>query len=374
MTIAKKDFETVAESQPADAGPPSSNMGGNSLPPPTFSGFQVEKPQKVKIDFLSITSSFKIEQIIAHFRHISPYATLEMRQQERGWCGYPFSGLLYYGDEQVGLVAWGAEHGREFFSLSGAGCRYWNDWHCQLLREILLDLKARISRIDLALDFYRGEVRYDDCVAALAAGEFSLKQGGRKPWYQTHESQASWGNAGRTLEVGGKGTSKRIVCYEKGLEVFGKLAKKWEEEPSSVVLDQFRFGQADCAEADTQVKDWMRLEVRYGNQDRDLDLDDYEIVVKRDQYFAGAYPFCARVIERADGLRVPRMVTEKQATVEKMKQAAKDSYGGLIRALRELGYGDAEIVSQLIGMKISKRLEKAGIGNHIAEMRGPASL
>lgn len=370
--IAKNEYQNADEQHATPADPPSSNTGGNSLPPPELSGFEVEKPQKAKIDYLSITSTFTIWQIVNHFKHISPYATLEMRPQERGWCGYPHSGLLYYGEEQVGLVAWGADHGRNFFSLSGAGTSYWNDWHCQLLREILLDLKARISRIDFALDFFRGEVSYEDCEAALVAGEFSLKQGGRKPSVTRHASEAGWGNAGRTLEVGARGASKRIVCYEKGLERFGKLAQKWEEEPTVVVLDQFRFGQAECAVADTKVKDWMRLEVRYGNDDRDLDVGDYEMVVKRDQYFAGAYPFCARVIERTDGIRVPMMISEKQASVEKMKQAAKESYGGLIRALRELGYKDDEIVADLIGMKISKRLEKAGLGNHLADLRGGA--
>lgn len=371
MTIAKNDLkDTPQSSAPAD--PPSSNTGGNSLPPPKLSGFPTEKPQKSKIDYLSITSTCGVDQIVNHFKHISPYGTLTMRPQSRGWCGYPSSGLLFYGEEQVGLMAWGADHDRNFFSLSGAGCQYWNEWHCELLREILLDLKARISRIDLALDFFRGEVTYEDCEAALVAGEFSLKQGGRKPSVNRHASEASWGNAGRTLEVGSRGASKRIVCYEKGLEQFGRLAQKWEDEPSSVILDEFRFGKAEYAEADTKVKDWMRLEVRYGNDDRDLDVNDYEIVVKRDQYFAGSYPFCARVIERTDGIRIPMMVTEKQANVERMKQAAKDSYGGLIRALRELGYKDSDIVADLIGMKISKRLEKAGVGNHLMELRDGA--
>ena len=355
-----------------NAFPPASNTGGNLLPPPKLSGFPSEGRQKVKIDYLSFTSRMTIFQIVEHFKFIMPRGDLRFVKQPRGWQGYPESGILLVGEQNVGIVAWGAEHGRNYFSLSGDGCEHWNDWHCELLRELLIDLGARISRLDLALDFHRGEVTYEDCEAALVAGEFSLKQGGRKPAVRRHESEAGWGNAGRTLEVGGLKSSKMISCYEKGLEVFGKLAAKWEQEPTEVVLDAYRFDKTACPIAETSVKDWMRLEVRYGNDDRDLDVGDYEMVVKRDRYFAGAYPFCARVIELTDGLRPPTLMTEKQADVEKMKQAAKDSYGGLVRALRELGYSDEEIVADLIGKKISKRLEKSGFQNHLTDLRGGA--
>lgn len=77
---------------------------------------------------------------------------------------YPLSATLTYRGVQIGLLAWGAKHTRNFISFSGNGCarvKHWNVFY-----GVLDHVNARITRIDLAFDTYKGEVTYADCEAA----------------------------------------------------------------------------------------------------------------------------------------------------------------------------------------------------------------
>ena len=346
--------------------PPSSNTGGNLVTPPVLNQKDVVFVQKCKIDYLSFTSRLLPHQLVELFSAV--VRDIRVVPNPRGWVGYPASATIYRGDENVGLIAYGALHGRNYFSLSGAGCRYWNDWACEIVRELLKDAQARITRIDLALDFYRGEYSYDDCEAALAAGKFSLKQGGRKPAVDRYFSEGSYGNKGRTLYVGAASSSKRMCCYEKGLEQFGRLPAKWLEEQGAQAVTSHEFDALPFGgPGDVRVKDWLRMELRYANDDRDLDYDNYAIVVDRDAAFAGAYPVCAEVLELTDGVRPPTLMTELEGDIEKMKLACKDSYGGLVRAMRLLGETPENIVAALMGPVPSKRLVKSGYLAHLEE-------
>jgi DNA relaxase NicK len=357
--IDQNEVEAVAI-----ACPPSSNTGGNLVTPPVFQEKDVVSFQKCKIDYLSFTSRKQPHELVELFNAV--IKNIRVVPNPRGWVGYPHSATIFRGDENIGLLAYGAPHGRNFFSISGAGCRYWNDWCCQLVRELLKDAAARITRIDLALDFYRGEVSYEDCEAALAGGKFSLKQGGRKPAVDRYTSEGHYGNKGRTLYVGAASSSKRMCCYEKGLEQFGRLPAKWLEEQGAAAVASHTFDLENFGgPGDARVADWLRMELRYSNDDRNLDYDDYAIVVDRDAAFAGANPFNAEVLELADGVRPPTLMTEVEGDIEKMKLACKDSYGGLVRAMRLLGETPEKIVADLMGLKPAKRLVKAGYLAHL---------
>lgn len=343
--------------------PPSSNTGGNSISPPQIAIFDNKSAQKCKIDYLSWTTVSSVADVTYYLS--SFVRDVVISQQSRGWQGYPFSAQIVCKGETVGLLAWGAPHGRNFVSLSGAGCKHWTDYHIELVHNVLIETKARITRIDYALDFHYGEVSYDDCEAALAAGEFSLKGAGRKPSVDRISSQGSYGNKGRTLYVGSTQSSKRICMYEKGLEQFGKLPAVWLENQTELDVVNYRVdGSVGCI-GDVSVVDWLRAEVRYSNSDRDLDIGNYEMLLRRDEYFAGAYPFCARVIGLTDGLRPALRLTETEAEIEKMKLNMRNSYGSLVHSLLKLGQTPAQICASTDSGFHSKRLEKAGYFSHL---------
>lgn len=345
------------------AGPPSSNTGGNLVSPPQISIFDHKSSQKCKIDYLSFTS----RQSVANLLHFAQSFTLDLIlcQQTRGWQGYPYSAQMVQNGETIGLIAWGAEHGRNFISFSGAACKHWCDYRIQLVHNMLIEVEARVTRIDYALDFYYGEVSYEDAEIALAAGEFQMKAGGRRPAVDRHGSEGHYGNKGRTLYVGAASSSKRICIYEKGLEQYGKLPSKWLEEQTELDVVSYRIdGTVGCV-GDVSVVQWVRAEVRYSNADRDLDFDGYAMLLKRDEFFAGAYPFCARVIGMTDGVRPALRLTETEAEIEKMKLNARNSYGSLVHSLVKLGYTPEQIVAELDAGFHCKRLVKAGYFNHL---------
>jgi DNA relaxase NicK len=343
--------------------PPSSNTGGNLVSPPQIPVFDHKSSQKCKIDYLSFSSTETVAELLHYAESFT--VDLEAIDHGRGWQGYPRSAQLMQRGENIGLVAWGAPHGRNFISFSGAACKHWTDYHVELVQNMLLQVRGRITRIDYALDFYYGEVTYDDAEKALAAGEFQMKQGGRRPAVDRHASEGSYGNMGRTLYVGASKSSKRICIYEKGLEQFGKLPAKWLEDKTELDVVSYRIdGSVGCV-GDVSVIDWLRAEVRYTNEDRDLDFDEYAMLFRRDEFFAGAYPFCARVLGMTDGVRPAMRLTETEAEIEKMKLNARNSYGSLIHSLTKLGYTPEQIVNALDSGFHSKRLVKAGYFNHL---------
>jgi DNA relaxase NicK len=361
------DFASIDLAQVEFLNPPSSNTGGNPVSPPQKADFPGESSQKCKIDYLSFTSTVSMAHIRTMISVFTP--DVEFVDQGRGWMGFPQSQQIQSFGENIGLVAWGAkEHDRNYVSFSGAGCKRWSDYRLELVVEVLRICEARITRVDLALDFYRGEVTYDDCEAALAAGEFQMKAGGRRPAVDRHSTEGAYGNAGRTLYVGSPRSSKRICMYEKGLEQFGKLPAHWLENQTPESVASYRLDGSVGIAGDVSVLDWLRAEVRYSNDDKDLDANDYAIIRERDAFFAGAYPFCARVMGLADGVRPPTLLSEVETDVEKMKLNLKNSYGGLVHSLRSMGYTDAQIVDAVDSGSHCKRLVKNGLFRHLDEI------
>jgi len=366
MTDSLPDFDlaSIDLAQVDFPVPPSSNTGGNLVSLPKKPDFKEKSSKKCKLDYLSFTSTRSIEDLrvlIGTFTR-----DLAFVDQGRGWMGYPFSAQILSCGENIGLIAWGArDHNRNYVSISGAGCRHWCDYRVGLVLEVLRMVAARITRIDLALDFYHGELSYDDCESALKAGEFQMKAGGRRAAVDRHATEGQYGNAGRTLYVGSPRSSKRICMYEKGLEQFGKLPAHWLEHQTPESVASHRLDGSTGIVGDVGVLDWLRVEVRYSNDDRDLDADDYAIIRNRDDFFAGSYPFCARIIGLTDGVRPPTLLTEVEADVEKMKLNLKNSYGGLVHSLRRMGYTDQQIVDAVDAGSHCKRLVKSGLFRHL---------
>lgn len=83
--------------------------------------------------------------------------------------------------------------------------------------------------------------------------------------------------AGRTVYVGKREKSDKFFrAYEKGFELAGKVA-----------------GMVVTAIDGHPVEDIYRCEVELKAESRPI---PWEVVERRDQYFAGSYPFCADVL------------------------------------------------------------------------------
>jgi DNA relaxase NicK len=167
----------------------------------------------------------------------------------------------YGGESQRGWVRW---------NLTGKGCENVRDWDAIEAIEALP--KAEVRRLDIALTTWHGQVGHDEVVAGHAAGRF--RTSGRPPAMQTIMSTDP--RAGRTCSVGKRGSDKFFRGYEKGFE----LAAKWP--------------MGDLTHIDgCPVEGIYRCEVELQSESRPI---PWETIERRDQYFAGAYPFCADVL------------------------------------------------------------------------------
>jgi len=130
----------------------------------------------------------------------------------------------------------------------------------EFTQEILVSLEdselhdAKVTRVDLALDFFNGMSRtLPQLLEDYKNGAFDVR--GRRPGSKI---AGDWGNdAERSLYVGCRKSGKETNIYEKGDQLFGREAKN----------------------------PWVRIELRYGNKLRVLPVD---ILRRPADFFAGA--------------------------------------------------------------------------------------
>ena len=229
----------------------------------------------------------------------------------------------YGGDSQRGWVR---------ANLTGAGCAAVTDWDA--VEEVAALPACEARRLDLALTTYRGEVTHEGVVAAHAAGLFASGSGGRPP--ALRQIISSDPRAGRTCYVGSRQGDKMLRAYEKGFEVAGKFP-----DGHLTHIDGF------------PVEDVYRLEVELKAETRPVPWD---AVHRRDQYFAGCYPYLAQVLpdvacEILVGAPHRAAVTDLAAALAHCKHqygaalfTALHAYGGDMTAVWDRICGDSHHV------------------------------
>jgi phage replication initiation protein len=207
---------------------------------------------------------------------------------ERGMDYYTARAALMQEGAVVGWVLAGgkstAQSGTVHVNIFGSACLHVSHEKWQRVREFASAAGGWITRCDLAVDLWDGYT-VEQCVDAYQAGEF--KMGGRQP---SQDQKGSWVNGhSRTFYVGTRDAGKMFRWYEKGDELFG-------HESNSP---------------------WIRGEVEFRNNNRVLDWD---MLARPADFFAGAYGFCARVLNEcgteAAAQSMPREKRLLDATVE----------------------------------------------------------
>jgi phage replication initiation protein len=198
----------------------------------------------------------------------------------------------------VGWLCYGGEsqRGRWLLQLTGKGCGLVQDWAG--LRDFLEGLEARLTRVDLAVDFLDGAHTVDDAVQMHRTGGFT--NGGRPPQSAV---DGDWleGIRGRTLYIGKATNGKLLRVYEKGKQL-GDL-----ESP------------------------WVRYEVQLGNRDREI---PFEALTEPTAFFAGCYP-CLQELVADQAERIATTQTEAKTTLAHLAYHLKRSYGKLLHTLLE---------------------------------------
>lgn len=237
---------------------------------------------------------------------------------------------------ECGSIAYGgeAQRGRWLFQLTGKGCGLVADWDG--LTELLEGLGAKLTRVDLAVDFLEGEHTVEEACVMHRQGEFATGKG-RPP---SSSVDGDWldGVHGRTVNIGRTGNGKTLCVYEKGKQL-GDLASPW-----------------------------VRFEVRLGNRDREI---PFETLTAPTRFFCGAYPALERMIGEA-AESIPTSRVKARTTLSHLLFHLRRCYGKAIDAATRIACAsEAELIEEMRVIGLPRRLDPAGVdaGFHWSQVR-----
>lgn len=351
------DFSTL--DRLAALSPPSSNTG--ATPPLTPLNFSYSEKleafdvQKTKIDWIGFSSLVDLEGVLLGLQVVWP--EMLRTSSKAGMRGYPSCSALLVEGVQYGLVGYGAKHGRLSVSLDGVACKTLTNDLLKVMHEVLLVLDARLSRVDICFDFYRGECTYDYALWCFGEGEFKKLNAPSNPQKSERSTTGCKGeNLGRTLYIGPRDGELYGRVYEKGLEVFAKLPEEYREACTDRELSLTGAVEVFGTIADT----WLRLEAEFKRKHKDRPIP-LEMLLQRDSYFSGAYPFFARMLGKGDGKGRGSLPSDRELSHDKLIMAHRASYGNHVHTLRKIGFTATEIVDLLDTGVHNQKLLKSGL-------------
>lgn len=299
----------------------------------------------LRFSFLPLLAEREQVQDLLSALRSSSSLPLTLAQSDKGIHGYKSSyDVSAYVDGEalkLGTIGLGGDHigGTMMLDLTGKGCSLINDWH--LIHSLLTEYKARITRVDCAVDFLEGEVSIDQIRSLYFAGEFNA--GGRTPSYFEYSggSLDCEGFNGRTFEIGKRKNGKLVRAYEKGRQLG----------------NQFSL--------------WVRIEVELGSRDR---IIPYEVVVDPTKYFIGAHKALEQFLSGSSE-RIKTIQKHSDMNLDKSEQWIKQSAGKHIDQLLKHRYkSPAEFVDAVRVNGIPNKLIIPALAKHMTEAHDPASI
>jgi phage replication initiation protein len=227
----------------------------------------------------------------------------------------PFCEYAYGGDSQ---------QGRAYVSITGVGCGLINDWF--VIHRFLHLIQARITRIDLAVDFMNGEFNLENARTAYIDGLFN--NGGRQPSANFVDDLNT--GSGQTLYIGNRANGKVTRIYEKGKQLGNRDSK------------------------------WTRFETEIHNRDRHIPLD---IVIRPSDYWVSQHKINQTLID-AVSERIKTLTSEHEITMERMLRYCKLAYGRLLHIVRLTdgeNFDAEQTLKNLEVQGIPRRLEKTAL-------------
>lgn len=265
---------------------------------------------------------------------------LTVRDRDRGLAGFDRSADLSIADMRVGVLAYGGESQRGWVmvSLTGAGCGWVPDW--QEAQEAVAPLPGyELRRVDVALDTVDRSVSHDSVVEAYRAGQFTTR--GRPPNMERIEPEDPCG--GRTVYVGSRQQGKFFRGYEKGYE----LAKHFPKHVQPTHIDGVPIG------------DIYRCEMEFKAKVCSLPVD---LIDRRDQYFAGSYPFLEHLLNVEPEIFVQRREQGPQLELKAALAQVRHQYGNALFTALAAYHGDMTAVwDQIVGTRHNNALLEAGV-------------
>jgi phage replication initiation protein len=240
----------------------------------------------------------------------------------------PF-GLNFHRDsyvigENYGTFCIGHKNNRFLISISGEGCGLLDKNKIKNLHDWLAELNncngdVRLSRVDLAVDYYDGITTHDDFSLAYHAGEF-VRQKRHKNCKDMYPAYQIYGcvhtqrglDAGITHAIGSRTSDLYFRLYDKGRQLGDSKSP------------------------------WQRAELEMKSKDTLLTID---MLINPETYFA-QYPFLEK-LKNSIATKFETKQRRAEITVERSKEIIKNQFGKYLYVLRALVDSDKELLDQL---------------------------
>lgn len=200
--------------------------------------------------------------------------SIERHGSECGWVGFLSSGDSPRQQAQAQTI---------HANIYGIACTFAEPGWNQRIADIIDETQAKLTRADLALDFFDGfpggieSIETDYKNGLCDSGGKRLKTSIAGDWFNGHE---------RSIYLGSREAGKQTNAYEKGDQLFGRDAGS----------------------------PWLRIELRYGNKLRVLPSD---MLRRPADFFAGASDWHQAQLLKAQAIATPEPVkTEKRLALE----------------------------------------------------------
>lgn len=301
--------------------------------------------QKTTIDWLRFRTQEEPPRVLEAVRAL--YGTvgdhLKLKSLPRGILGFQQASTITLGDMVLGRMDYGGESQRGWVrvDLPAKGCEWVQDWEYLDCLENLSS--AELRRLDIALTTWDGEITHEQVVQAHKSGRFTTR--GRPP--ALRQITSSDPMAGRTCYVGSREKSDKFMrCYEKGLELASKYAHRI---PGQVLAIDGKL-----------IENIYRCEVEFKATGTVI---PWEVVERRDQYFAGAYPFCADVLPNVEAdILMRRPERAPQIDLAAALENCRVQFGPTLFTALMAYHGDIGAVwEKVVGRTHNQNLIEAGV-------------
>lgn len=326
-----------------------SQQSGSGLLPPYSNTGVIDNPKNVRkpsvqegfdliIDWFSFTFSLTADNVMQELSNILPrlfpgkiewipedidwdgdtdlahfVGEIKLERRKGGWHGYDTYQALLYGQDQIGVIAWGgkSQNGRMLISITGKGCTHLD---YESAHALLLSLQSpRITRCDIALDDYAGKFSVSKCTK----WDWSPKNG-PTPSMEIVSKIRDGKPFIETVYIGSRKSGKHLCAYHKGIE----------------------SGMPDFP--------WQRYELRITNDQVEIPLD---VLLNPKPYFLGGYPVLYKKFKKILDCIVVNPFPSKRKSSElalaKKSENMRNIVGRFVGFLQHEGVSPEEIVAAL---------------------------
>jgi phage replication initiation protein len=304
-------------------------------------------PSKTTVDWLRFRAKAEPRDILETLRPLYGDCGfgIKLQSMDKGILGFKRAAQIIMGDMPMGRMDFGGESQRDWVrvDLTGKACEWVQDWNA--LSEVESLPAAEIRRLDIALTTWDGEVTHDRVVQAHTDGRFAST--GRPPVLQ--QITSSDPRAGRTCYIGKREQSDKFGrCYEKGFEMAAKAVARHSALGYVTHID------------DKQIENIYRCELELKAVTKDI---PWEVVERRDQYFAGAYPFFGDILPNVEADILQRRPERAiQADLAMALENCRIQFGPTLFTAMMAYQGDITAVwDKVVGKTHNKSLLEAGV-------------